>query len=154
MNALRWGAELPDIQPGALPRLQSLNLWVQHQISAAPPSWGAPSALPSLQFMSLEMIFAAPLPAQWAAGFRSLHTLHLLHARRHHPSHSTRPQMLPDEAEAVAHLPPMRLPPEWGDGFPLLLSLHLSTGSERTSTPAPRIQDMLPPRGLSTVQDL
>lgn len=153
--ALRAGAELPDIQPGALPRLESLHVRLEHQQSAAPPSWGAPGALPSLQHFTLVLLsFAAPLPVQWAQGFRGVREILLMCSVYRHPDSHARAPLPPDEAEALARAPPLRVPPEWGAGFPALVNLHISAVVQQTAAPAPRIEDLLPPQGLSTLEDL
>lgn len=158
LAALRAGAALPEVQPGALPRLQAADLQLDHQLSAAPPSWGAPGALPALRSLSLRLMFAAPLPAEWAAGFRSLRTLLLVQAEPGAAMGGPQaaPPLPPAEAAAAARLPRLRVPPEWGAGgaFPRLRHLRVEAGWERPAVPTTRVEDLLPPDGLATLEEL
>ena len=151
---LRAGAELPDIQPGALPRLQFANVRLVHQLSAAPASWGAPDALPSLEHLTLHIVFTAPLPPQWSAGFRGLRSLSLMHSDAGIVSNDSYvPPLLPDEAADVARLPKLRVPAQWGDGFPRLRSFQITAGWEQLTGEPTRVGDLLP-RNLTTLEVL
>jgi hypothetical protein len=73
---MRLSEGLPDIHPGALPRLQFLAIrpgWLQ---AALPASWGgSPGVLPELRDLSLRLHLLGGLPPQWAAGLRRLGAL-------------------------------------------------------------------------------
>lgn len=140
---------LPQVQPGALPRLQDLiiQLPAQPELVALPPNWGAsPRTLPALRRLTLEAPVALPLPAAWARGFRQLAELTILGTTAGQEPASTVP---PSAAEAPAAAAPGGaviqdaraqprgpLPEAWARGFPLLTSLTLRRMGLTGSIPA------------------
>ena len=73
-------APLPDILPGALPQLATLELELAQLKAALPASWGAaPDTLPALQYLHVCLQHSAHgrLPPEWARGFPRLGELHL-----------------------------------------------------------------------------
>ena len=154
--ALRAGAELPDILPGALPRLQLVDIRLEHQLSAAPASWGAPDALPSLEHLTLHIVFTAPLPPQWSAGFRGLRTLALMRADPGLVMYgqTVTPPLPAGEAEALARAPRLQTPPEWGDGFPRLRVLRISAGWSHLGGIPTRVEDLVPASGFAALVDM
>ena len=117
---------LPPVQPGAVPKLVDLTIFVIGQIRPIllPPSWGLPGIWPSLRELHVQAAIAMPLPASWAHGFAALETLFL--------NSNTKPNIAigaPDadlspvaSADGPAHPPPE----EWARGFPKLQSLTLA----------------------------
>ncbi|KAL4440185.1 hypothetical protein ABPG75_003186 [Micractinium tetrahymenae] len=133
---------LPDVEPGALPALESLYLNGEGAAVPLPPSWGAsPLTLPSLDTLSLHAPLEGPLPTEWAQGFRQLAHLVLSGgsaAAARPPPAGPRPTLPPEWAELSA-FPRLRLlsvthpqlagtfPPSWEQGgFPSLESLSFS----------------------------
>ena len=113
MHTLDLQSPLPDIQPGALPRLQSLLLKAPSLQTTLPASWGAsPEVLPALQTLTLTASFVGQLPPEWAHGFRQLTSL-VLAVREDKAGGSP-----------VAAVP--SLPVQWASGFPALTWLSLS----------------------------
>jgi hypothetical protein len=113
MHSLHLQLPLPDIQPGALPRLQIFLLKAPSLQTMLPASWGAsPDVLPALQTLTLTASFVEQLAPDWAHGFRQLTTL-VLAVREDVAGGSP-----------VAAVP--RLPLEWASGFPALTWLSLS----------------------------
>lgn len=135
--------ELPEVQPGALPRLQELQISVDspsHPL-ALPPSWGAPGTLPTLRHLTVQGTLAAPLPAAWAGGFLRLQTLSLLEAggaaaARAGNSSQTAAAGGATPSPAAAGQAAHQLPPEWGRGFPALTALVVDRQRLTGSFPA------------------
>ena len=102
---------LPDVLPGALPRLQHLALDLDGLLTTLPASWGSRAAvLPALEWLTVHGINLASgqLPLAWAPhGFRRLTSLLIRGActSQRRSTHS--------------------LPAEWVAGFPELDSLSL-----------------------------
>ena len=103
---------LPDVLPGALPRLQHLVLGLDGLLTTLPASWGSQAAvLPALEWLAVHGINLASgqLPAAWAPhGFRHLTSLQITGDCTSQRSRSTH-----------------GLPAEWAAGFPYLDSLSL-----------------------------
>lgn len=78
LGGICLGGPLPQLRPGQLPALESLELRFEEGPAALPPSWGAsPATLPALRSLTVAMPLAAPLPERWAAGFARLTQLTL-----------------------------------------------------------------------------
>lgn len=135
------GGPLPDIQPGAFPALESLELQFEQLNSTLPASWGGdPRVLPALRHLRLALGAAGPLPAAWARGFHRLAGLAITVGHmtgRQAVAGAAAPQPVGQQpGSAVADQPPRRLPPEWAAGFPALQSLHLLGAANGGSLPA------------------
>lgn len=107
------------MEPGALPRLERLNImaeWQQRPIPL-PASWGGPGVLPLLRELVLVMPAQLPLPAQWASGFQRLTELYVTGAGWN----GRRANQSATAAQPAAH----PLPVEWAAGFPQLEKLLL-----------------------------
>lgn len=132
---------LPDVQPGALPRLQELIIQLpgQREPVALPPSWGAtPATLPALHRLTLDAPVALPLPAAWARGFRQLTKLDIVGTTTGSeqlaaaagaptpalvaPAEAAAGGVAPEDGRTATGGP---LPEAWGRGFPQLTSLTL-----------------------------
>lgn len=164
-QALMDADPLPAVQPGALPRLVELSITLlgQPQPIPLPPSWGSPSAWPSLRSLKVVAAVAAPLPASWGQGFRALQELVLhsnvasLAAPPTPPSAggSEDPRLAPQPSAAPPSAPSPSgsrhtLPAEWARGFPSLQALTLGFLGLSGTFPAawqasgsfPQLQDM------------
>jgi len=137
------GPPLPDIQPGALPRLKSLELLLYNLQTTLPPSWGAsPSVLPALQTLMVVAKLRGPLPAAWGSGFRHLTSLGL-YDMQHDADVDDADLAGGGDVEAdvaagtEADVSPRRLPPQWAapGRFPALTCLDL--GGTRLQGPLP-----------------
>ena len=97
---------LPDILPGALPRLQRLEFSMHDAEASLPASWGSQAeVLPALERLSVSLALpTGQLPAAWARGWRKLQSLVILGGDTE----------LPGTINS--------LPTEWADGFPALVS--------------------------------
>ena len=121
-------APLPEIQPGAMPRLATMLLRFSGTSSTLPPSWGARrDVLPALKELSVDVHVSGSLPPQWARGFGRLTALSISNAWRQGwtltpaavaPLTSGQPRQL--------HQPHDGLPPQWASGFPALQRLGLN----------------------------
>jgi hypothetical protein len=130
---MRLSEGLPDIHPGALPRLQFLAIqpsWLQ---AALPAGWGgSPGVLPELGALSLRLHLLGGLPPQWAAGLRRLEALFVTDPRSEPggeqlaaaPAATATIPSASVAAAAAAAVP--SLPAAWALGFPALASLDLS----------------------------
>ena len=113
LHSLNLRSQLPDMQPGALPRLQDLVLSATSLRMTMPASWGSrPDVLPALQMMTLKACFVGKLPSEWAQGFRQLTSLTLA-AQEDEPG-----------GTQTAGVP--SLPAAWAAGFPALTRLKVS----------------------------
>ena len=156
--ALGNGA-LPDIHPGALPRLQTLLLQLDGLRASLPASWGAsPAVLPSLQVLDMQLGFAGTLPAAWAAGFPQLRTLDVTDvtymsaaqvkvgwqpmAQALLPPEPQPPPRQPPPLPAGG--PPVLLPVEWAAGFGRLQLLRLLGLGIQGSLPEAWVQGGFP----------
>lgn len=128
MNTLPGAAPLPNIQPDALPALQSLVLSLPNLTSPLPGSWGAsPNVLPALKDLRMYVGDASgSLPAEWASGgFRRLRNL-VLGCTEGFKARYRVPTARRAAAAAAAAAPPPALPAAWGAGaLPALTSLTL-----------------------------
>lgn len=124
ITTVSMAAPLPDIQPGALPRLFRLHIDAAALRTPLPASWGAPGVLPSLSELHVCAQIEGPLPPEWAHGFSQLDSLKL---EAGHMSQVAPFLLLPADWAALAQQPPpaLALPPEWADGFPSLTILAL-----------------------------
>lgn len=114
--------QLPDVHPGALPRLQELiiQLTSQREPLVLPASWGAaPNVFPALRRLTLEAEIALPLPA-WARGFTQLETLTIAGGTIGQVAGTSAAVVVP-----AAAAPANELPVEWARGFPRLSELVL-----------------------------
>lgn len=126
---------LPDLQPGALPQLRSLNLDIINACSGRqdegcmprvqalplqlPASWGTPGVLPALASLTINLQgFLGPLPAAWARGFPSLTRLSISGNRWVNNPRSSNASGSSAAGGA--------LPPEWGAGLSLVTRIDLS----------------------------
>ena len=113
MHTLHLDSQLPEIHPGALPRLQQLVLTTSSLQTTLPASWGSsPDVLPALQTLALTASFVGQLPPDWAHGFRQLTFLTL-----------AVPEGAPGGNQTAA-VP--SLPAAWAAGFPALTWLSVS----------------------------
>lgn len=138
LTAANLEGPLPDLQPGALPRLRNLFLSVVDECSSKqegactprvaphpvqlPASWGGPGVLPELDVLSANLRnVVGPLPAQWAAGFPRLRQLTISGAVRANQTRDAAGAGSPAAGSA------RRLPPEWGlpGAFPRIARLVL-----------------------------
>ena len=113
-------APLPDILPGALPRLEELELELTELQTALPASWGAsPATLPALQYLHVCLRHSAHgrLPPEWSCGFPRLRELLL--------TDSSTVVSCSRVERLLAATPPLHLPLEWAApaAFPSLSSL-------------------------------
>ena len=150
---------LPDIQPGALPRLQTLLVQLDCLWASLPASWGAsPQVLPSLQVLEVQLGFAGTLPAAWAAGFPQLRTLDItdvsyMAAAKIKVGWPSMGQALlpPGPQDTIcqppalpAGGPPVFLPAEWAAGFGRLQLLRLLGLGIQGSLPEAWVQGGFP----------
>jgi hypothetical protein len=91
---------LPDIQPGAMPALETLLLSFRaRETPLLPASWGSTAnTLPALRSLHMNFLHAAVrLPPEWSQGFKSLEVLKLNGYWDH-----TIPQLDPGDADTAA----------------------------------------------------
>ena len=128
---------MPDIQPGALNRLEELHIELPELHSTLPASWGSnPDTLSALESLEVRLAVTSVLPPEWAHGFKRL-----VEARVFGISEADSGAMseavvqgLPWQRAAAGgprtpqRGPPhrLRLPPQWAAGFPALKILALS----------------------------
>lgn len=128
------GGQLPDISPGALPALTTLEIGLLGKADSfrptLPPSWGAgPDVLPSLRQLTLQLPISGPLPQQWAAGFPRLWMLWLsseVVAGEGAPDLDACRLAAATERGQPELRPERELPGEWATGFPALQHLELN----------------------------
>lgn len=125
---------LPDILPGALPRLTSLYLGFPGLRSTLPAAWGSdPAILPALQALQVLVQVEGGLPAAWGTGFPQLQGLIILNfppnsslADLHGPDEQALDALIKDHgvrddastrqagrSSFVARADARRLPAEW-----------------------------------------
>lgn len=132
MDAGILAGPLPELEPGALPRLTLLAITIDVFASTLPPSWGASrEVLPALQKLELQFPFSGLLPAEWALGFAQLAELTILGRKPSGLSMQWAPQVgsSPGGGGPMAYggqAAPVHLLPEWAAGFPRLTKLTLS----------------------------
>ena len=129
------GLALPDMHPGALPRLVTLSLLFPCLRTPLPPSWGSsPNVLPALEDLELGVDLQGGLPAGWGSGgFRRLRRLALPTPHLGTPRSPLEPWQLPPAWAAVGAFPALQelsltgvgvtgpLPDAWaGGGLPAL----------------------------------
>ena len=135
LTATTLANPLPEIQPGALPRLEELHIEFNELRSTLPASWGSsPDVLPSLQQLSLVAQVEGELPREWAGGFKRLANMAIVRM----PDGAT--QILGEvflQAAVAAQRDKaastqvaeqgtrLQLPAEWATGFPTLTHLSL-----------------------------
>ena len=113
MHTLNLRSQLPDIQPGALPRLQQFFITTPSLQTTLPASWGSsPDVLPTLETLLVTAPLVGQLAPEWAHGFTKLTSLAL-----------SVPEGL-SGGQAAPAVP--RLPAEWAAGFPALTQLKVS----------------------------
>lgn len=125
------GTPLPDLQPGALPALEQLQLSFGKQHCRLPDSWGSPGVLPRLRELKLYLGSMPALPESWAAGFPQLTTLLISAAQNDGPP--------PCESAASVRargLQLFELPAAWGSGFPAVRMLKIGVGASGTIPPS------------------
>lgn len=160
MDILRPGPALPDLQPGALPRLNAAYLTFPQLLTPLPASWGAhPGVLPALAHLSLSMRHFGGLPPQWAVGFAQLRNL-ILSPSDANVVHTKQVPPLPgaeaEEAALSEQWQPLRVPPEWADaGFPCLETLHLSEVRLNAGKPTTvTFYELFPQAGFPALKEL
>jgi len=112
---------LPPVEPGALPRLEQLNLLMEWQDKPVPlpASWGSQGALPELRELVLVTAVQLPLPASWAQGFPKLTELYVT-------GKAWNARVRDYSAAAAFSQTAHPLPSEWAGGFSQLEKLTLA----------------------------
>ena len=121
------GGSLPELHPGALPSLRQVHINVVSASLELPPSWGYPGVLPDLKYLSIRVHsgqLQGSLPAEWALGFRSLHTLYVQWGALATGVGGQR-LSVDDGKVAPAPAPAPASLPDWAGGFPALRTLSL-----------------------------